>query len=102
MAKIDELAFGSIVVEGKKYCRGYSDFCRWHVKEAESWAKERNLSLLVHPSSDAVARLNEIAEQKKEVAALIHITYQGINFMSTWFFCNALSCASGVLFHMDK
>ena len=52
MSKIDELIFGS----------------------AESWAKGKNLSLLVQPSYDAVARVNELAEQKKEVAALIHIT----------------------------
>jgi hypothetical protein len=42
--------------------------------EAESWAKEKNLNLLVQPSYDAVARVNELAEQKKKVAALIHIT----------------------------
>jgi len=42
--------------------------------EAESWAKGRNLSLLVKPSYDAIARLNELAEQKKKIAALIHIT----------------------------
>jgi hypothetical protein len=40
---------------------------------AKSWAKGKNLSLLAQPSYDAVARLNELAEQKK-VAALIHIT----------------------------
>ena len=42
--------------------------------EAESWAKGKNLSLLVQPSYDAVARLNELGEQKKKVAALMHIT----------------------------
>ncbi len=42
--------------------------------EAEGWAKGKNLSLLVQPSYDAVARVNELAEQKKKVAALIHIT----------------------------
>jgi hypothetical protein len=42
--------------------------------EAEGWAKGKNLSLLVQPSYDAVAKLNELAEQKKKVAALIHIT----------------------------
>jgi len=42
--------------------------------EAENWAKGKNLSLLVQPSYDAVAKLNELAEQKKKVAALIHIT----------------------------
>jgi len=42
--------------------------------EVESWAKTKNLSLLIQPSYDAVAKLNELAEQKKKVAALIHIT----------------------------
>ena len=42
--------------------------------EAESWAKGKNLSLLVQPSYDAVTRLNELVEQKKKVAALMHIT----------------------------
>jgi hypothetical protein len=42
--------------------------------EAESWARGKNLNLLVQPSYDAVAKLNELAEQKKKVAALIHIT----------------------------
>jgi hypothetical protein len=118
VAKIDELTFGSIVVEGKKYRRdvlifsdgmvkkrkgGFLMFGRHKIKkqeleelsqgqpeiiivgtgtngaahiapEAESWAKGKNLSLLVQPSYDAVARLNVLAEQKKNVAALIHIT----------------------------
>lgn len=118
MAKIDELTFGSIVVEGKKYRRDILIFADGTVKkrkggflmfgshkikkqeleelsqgqpetiivgtgtngaayvahEAESWAKGKKLSLLVQPSYDAVARLNELAEQKKKVAALIHIT----------------------------
>ena len=79
MAKIGELTFGSIIVEGKKHRRDVLIFadgtvCRWHGKEAESWAKGKNLSLLVHPSSDAVARINELAEQRKKVAALVHIT----------------------------
>jgi hypothetical protein len=42
--------------------------------EAESWAKEKNLSLLVQPSYDAVVKLNELTEQKKKFATLIHIT----------------------------
>jgi len=41
--------------------------------EAESWAKGKNISLLVQPSHDAIAMVNELAEQRK-VAALIHIT----------------------------
>jgi hypothetical protein len=52
VARIDELIFGSV----------------------ESWAQGKNLSLLVQLSYDAVAKLNELAEQKKKVAALIHIT----------------------------
>jgi len=118
MAKIDELTFGSIVVEDKKYRRDILIFTDGTVKkrkggflmygshkikkqeleelsqdqpeiiiigtgtngaahiapEAESWAKGKNLSLLVQPSYDAVAKLNELVEQKKKVAALIHIT----------------------------
>ena len=42
--------------------------------EAESWAKGENLSLMVQPSYDAVAKVNELTEQEKKVAALIHIT----------------------------
>ena len=118
MAKIDELTFGSIVVEGKKYRRdvlifadgtvkkrkgGFLMFGSHNIKkqeveelnqgqpeiiivgtgtdgaahiapEAETWAKGKSLSLLVQPSYDAVTKLNELAEQKKKVAALIHIT----------------------------
>jgi len=36
--------------------------------------KEKNLSLIVQPSYEAIASLNELAEQGKKVAALIHIT----------------------------
>ena len=42
--------------------------------EIENWAKEKNLNLIVQPSHKAVAKLNELTEQKKKVAALIHIT----------------------------
>ena len=42
--------------------------------ELESWAKGKNLSLIVQPSYNAVAKLNELTEQQKRVAALIHIT----------------------------
>lgn len=42
--------------------------------ETESWVKAKNLNLLVKPSYDAVAKLNELVAQKKKVAALIHIT----------------------------
>ena len=118
MAKIDELTFGSIIVEGKKYRRDILIFADGTVKkrkggffmfgshkikkqeleelsqgqpetiivgtgtngaaniapDAQSWAKGKDPSLLVQPSYDAVASLNELIEQKKKVAALIHIT----------------------------
>lgn len=118
MAKIDELTFGSMIVEGKRYRRDVLIFTDGTVKkrkggflmfgshkikkqeleelsqgqpeiivigtgtngaarvapEAESWAKRQNLSLVVQPSYNAVTRLNELVEQKKKVAALIHIT----------------------------
>jgi hypothetical protein len=118
VARIDELTFGSLVVEGKKYRRdilvfadgtvrkrkgGFLMFGSHGIKrreleelsqgqpemiivgtgtdgaahiapEAESWAKANNVGLLVQPSYDAVARINESAEQKKKVAALIHVT----------------------------
>jgi len=38
------------------------------------WAKERNLTLIVQPSYEAVTKLNEFVDQGKKVAALIHIT----------------------------
>jgi len=118
VAKIDELTFGSIIVEGKKYHRDILLFADGTVKkrkggflmfgshkikkqeleelsqgqpeiiivgtgtsgaayiapETESWAKGKNLSLLVQPSHDAVTKLNELVEQKKKVAVLMHIT----------------------------
>jgi hypothetical protein len=37
-------------------------------------ARGKNLSLMVQPSYDAVAKVNELTEQEKKVAALIHIT----------------------------
>jgi len=120
VAKIDELTFGSIVVEGRKYRRevlifadgtvkkrkgGFLMFGRHEIKkreleelsqgqpetiivghrnqrrcpyiapDVENWANGKNLSLLVQPSYEAVARVNELVEQKKKVAAiLIHIT----------------------------
>jgi hypothetical protein len=42
--------------------------------DVESWAKERNLNLIVQPSEEAIAKLTELMEQRKKVAALIHIT----------------------------
>jgi hypothetical protein len=118
VAKIDELTFGSMIVECKRYRRevliftdgtvkkrngGFLMFGNHKIKkreleeliqgqpeiiivgtgtngaarvapEAESWAKGKNLSLMVQPSYYAVASLNELTEQKKKVAALIHIT----------------------------
>jgi len=118
VARVDELTFGSIVIEGKKYRRDILIFADGTVKkrkggflmfgshkikkreleelsrgrleiiivgtgtngaahiapEAESWAPGKNLSLLVQPSYDAVAKVNELTEQKKKIAALIHIT----------------------------
>ncbi len=43
-------------------------------EEAESFAREANLELLELPSHDAVQKLNELLDQGKKVAALIHIT----------------------------
>ena len=42
--------------------------------QVEDWAKERDLSLIVQPSYEAIAKINESIEQKKKVTALIHIT----------------------------
>jgi len=42
--------------------------------DVESWTVGKNLNLLVQPSYNAVAKLNELIGQKKKVAALIHIT----------------------------
>jgi hypothetical protein len=118
VAKIDELTFGSIVIESKKYSRdilifvdgtvrkrkgGFLMFGRHETKrreleqlshgqpevvivgtgtdgaahiaaEAEGWAKANSVSLPVQPSCNAIAKLNELTEQKKKVAGLIHIT----------------------------
>ena len=118
MVKLDELNFGSIVVESRKYRRdilifadgmikkqkgGFLMFGSHEVKKQElkelsqgqpeiiivgtrangaarvapevgNWAKGKNLNLLAQPSYDAVARVNELVEQKNKVAALIHIT----------------------------
>jgi hypothetical protein len=118
MAKIVELTFGSIVVEGKKYRRdvlifpdgtvkkwkggflmfgshkikkreldelsqghpetifvGTGTNCTAHMAtETESWARGKNLSLLVQSSHDAIARLNGLAERKKKIGGSTHIT----------------------------
>ena len=42
--------------------------------DLENWASDKNLSLIVQPSYEAAARLNELVDQGNEVAALIHIT----------------------------
>jgi len=42
--------------------------------DVENWAKESKITLLVQPSYDAVDKLQELIEQGKKVAALIHIT----------------------------
>jgi len=42
--------------------------------EVQNWAIEKNLSLVVQPSREAIATLNELTAQKKKIAALIHIT----------------------------
>ena len=118
MAKINRLAFGSIVIEGRKHHTdvvilvdgtvkrlrgGFLMFGSHEIKEPEleelspgqpdviivgtgtdgaahiateahAWAKANNVTVLVQPSHDAIVRLNELVEQKKKVAALIHIT----------------------------
>ena len=118
VARIDELTFGSVVVEGKRYRRdilisadgtvkkrkggllmfGSHDIKKQELEElsqgqpdviivgigtdgtahlapeVESWAKANNVNLLVQPSCDVPAKINEFAEHKKRVAALIHIT----------------------------
>ena len=42
--------------------------------EVESWAKEKKLELTILPSYEAVTKLNELADQTRKVAAIIHIT----------------------------
>ena len=42
--------------------------------EAENWAEERKLQLALLPSYEAVTRLNELADQGRKAAAIIHIT----------------------------
>ena len=43
-------------------------------QEAENWVKEKKLELTALPSCEAVTRLNELVDQGKKVAAIIHIT----------------------------
>ena len=40
----------------------------------ESWTRQKRPELIVLPSHEAVAKLNELAAQGKRVAAIIHIT----------------------------
>ena len=42
--------------------------------KAESWLKTKKLEVLVLPSYEAVTKLNEMVDQSKKVASLIHIT----------------------------
>jgi hypothetical protein len=146
VAKIDELTFGSIIVEGKKYGRdilifadgmvtkrggGFLMFGSHQIRkrqleelshgqpeviiigtgtdgaahiagEGESWAKASNVSLLVRPSYDAVIRLNELMEQNQKGCRFDSHNLLSHESILAWFLCNALSCISGVLFHMDK
>jgi len=118
VAKVDELCFGSIIIDGEKYFedvvilsdgavkkRGHNflvfgshNIRKEEVEElaqgepesiiigtgiygiaglatdAENWAKEKNVNLIVQPSHDAVAKLDELSRQGRSVAALIHIT----------------------------
>jgi hypothetical protein len=38
------------------------------------WVRSNNVCLLVQPLYDAIVKLNELVEQKKKVAGLIHVT----------------------------
>jgi hypothetical protein len=42
--------------------------------KAKKYAQETNLDLSILPSHEAVEKLNELVDQGKKVAALIHIT----------------------------
>ncbi len=97
--ELDELSQGypeTIIV-------GTGTNCATHMATGtESCARGKNLNLMIQLSHYAVARLNGLAERKKKIAGLTHITCHGINLMSIWFFCNTLSCVSGILFYVDK
>ena len=43
-------------------------------QDAEAYAREAKLNLVVLPSSEAVEKLNQLVDEGKRVAALIHIT----------------------------
>lgn len=72
MAKIDELSFGSVVIEEGKYRRDVLIF-------ADDTVRNKKGGFLAY---DAVARLNNLAKYKTKVAVLIHMTHQGRDFMS--------------------
>ena len=118
MARVNNLSFGSIAIDNKKYSRdvlilangtveqrqgGFWFFGSHTIKrseierllkgspetivagtgtsnrahlfpEAQNWAKEKKLKLIVLPSYAAVSRLNELIDQGGKVAAIIHIT----------------------------
>ena len=43
-------------------------------QDAESYARQAKLNLVVAPSSEAVAKLNQLVDEGKRAAALIHMT----------------------------
>ena len=43
-------------------------------RDAQSYAREVKLNLVVLPSSEAIEKLNQLVDEGKRVAALIHIT----------------------------
>ena len=42
--------------------------------DAEGYAREANLNLVVLPSSEAIKKFNQLVDEGRSVAALIHIT----------------------------
>jgi len=42
--------------------------------EAEGFAKQKGIKLITLPSSEAIERYNELADEGKSVGAIIHIT----------------------------
>ena len=43
-------------------------------QDAQVYAREANLGLMVLPSSEAIEKLNQLMDEGKRIAALIHIT----------------------------
>ena len=69
--ELDELSQGhpeTTIVGTGTNCAAYMAI------EAESCARGKNLSLMIQLSHYAVARLNGLAERKKKIAGLTHIT----------------------------